>query len=614
MQDHTFTPESKLIWELFTGWYKIPVFQRPYRWSDEDISKLWNDLKEAFDSQKDDSLRIYFLGAIIVSPSKKTDDIYFDVIDGQQRLTSLMILFSVVRDHYPQINESSSNQSDIKLKDLHRAIDNENPDAGPRVVIDTRLVPDAGAITHFSNFVCKHGATRDNHPQPSKGELDNDNPKHNYIRAVKIFKESLKKLENESSIEGISNFINFVFNQVKVIQIRCASADFAMEMFEIINTRGMNLRPSDLIKIFLLIKIQENADDENARDRASDHFITEWRKIEKYAQDSNSTIDEMLILYSYYKLVESPGKDFYLYNKLKKHLSTANSRPNDIIADIKRFVGNYKKYLAENVSTNQAILSLSYLPWNNLWKSVVLSAMQNNYHNQQGYQTMLKQLLRFYYLHWIAGNNMGKVKKVSFEVIESIKNPESPIGDITTILSKHLQSNNVIEKALKYLNSSQAGQEPWCKPLLFSVNYTLTDGESLLIGNDAKSQLEHVLPEKFKGNPGWGHITDTVERTYLQSLGNLTLLSGSKNRDASNKSFAQKIKYYKGLLGNQGGTSSFEVTQKIIKMYDKGTTKKWGMSSIKARRTWILTETAKLLEIKKEMRLFLKKNKKPSLP
>ena len=91
-----FKPEAKTIMKIFgdaDSYYQIPDYQRPYSWNDEQIEQLWDDIYSAMKSN-DES---YFLGPMILI---RTNDGYFEVVDGQQRLTTLMILFCVLRDLY----------------------------------------------------------------------------------------------------------------------------------------------------------------------------------------------------------------------------------------------------------------------------------------------------------------------------------------------------------------------------------------------------------------------------------------------------------------------------------------------------------------------------------
>ena len=119
--DKIFDPEYKTIKEIFEGsfYYQIPPYQRRYSWEDEHVEKLWDDVYTAFENQDEE----YFLGSIILTINKEQE--YFNVVDCQQRLTTLTILFCCLRDLYyknhkdlTKRNPGMNNTSGIKRMNL----------------------------------------------------------------------------------------------------------------------------------------------------------------------------------------------------------------------------------------------------------------------------------------------------------------------------------------------------------------------------------------------------------------------------------------------------------------------------------------------------------------
>ncbi len=97
-----FKPSSLTIKQLFgntDALYQIPRYQRPYSWGDEQLEKLWDDLTESYESESN-----YFLGSVITAKPEESST-YLDIVDGQQRLTTLTIMMCVYRDLYPSIND-----------------------------------------------------------------------------------------------------------------------------------------------------------------------------------------------------------------------------------------------------------------------------------------------------------------------------------------------------------------------------------------------------------------------------------------------------------------------------------------------------------------------------
>ena len=99
-----FDASSKSLLSLFNSaeaLFQVPVYQRPYRWTRTEVDELWNDIYEAFTNNKEDAKQDinYFLGSIITVPDKKTG--YKDIVDGQQRITTLMIMFNMIFKIFP---------------------------------------------------------------------------------------------------------------------------------------------------------------------------------------------------------------------------------------------------------------------------------------------------------------------------------------------------------------------------------------------------------------------------------------------------------------------------------------------------------------------------------
>ncbi|MFT4757238.1 MAG: hypothetical protein ACI91R_001891, partial [Vicingaceae bacterium] len=110
--EESFKPNSLTINKLLTdsdALYQIPVYQRPYKWGDDEVDKLWDDIVESYRNEEPN----YFLGSIITAKSGTGK--YLDVVDGQQRLTTLVILMATIRDLYPKINEEECEEDPFAI-------------------------------------------------------------------------------------------------------------------------------------------------------------------------------------------------------------------------------------------------------------------------------------------------------------------------------------------------------------------------------------------------------------------------------------------------------------------------------------------------------------------
>jgi uncharacterized protein with ParB-like and HNH nuclease domain len=111
--DFDSNPED--IQNLFQGrktLYKIPDYQRPYSWQKKHIDQLWEDIYEAWKSNSDESS--YFLGTVILVDD---GDDRLDILDGQQRITTLMIFYAVLRDCFPEMINDRSGTIERRIQD-----------------------------------------------------------------------------------------------------------------------------------------------------------------------------------------------------------------------------------------------------------------------------------------------------------------------------------------------------------------------------------------------------------------------------------------------------------------------------------------------------------------
>lgn len=108
-----FDAEDKSLSDILNGKekYKIPRYQRPYSWTADEVSDLWNDLKE------EESV---FLGSFVFNYEKYDDEGFVEVIDGQQRLITLTVLMAVLRDVYKELGENrKSNKTQEIIAHTH---------------------------------------------------------------------------------------------------------------------------------------------------------------------------------------------------------------------------------------------------------------------------------------------------------------------------------------------------------------------------------------------------------------------------------------------------------------------------------------------------------------
>jgi len=564
-----FKADSKSLLTLFNNadsLFQIPVYQRPYRWTKIEVDALWQDVYEAFKNNKDDNAQDinYFLGSIITVPDKKTG--YKDIVDGQQRITTLMILFSVIFKYFPRLNADAINANAITSKMVGKCIKNDNDKERLRLQTHPNYQSD------FKNDILESSIEAIlNTKLPKKIE---DDPRLLFKNTAKLFAEYL----NGMSEDEANAFVEYLFNKVKIINIECSDESFAIKMFQIINNRGLDLFASDLIKSSLFKQI------ENEHDKGT--FLADWQKVEEIIKDmTDINIDEMFTLYQYYCIEENPKLS--LDKVMIEFFNEKFKEPNDAMADFKTFVEKYKENI-ENTK-NKTLFGLQYIPWKMYWRSIVLTAEMVDYPNKI---ELYKEIFSFYYRYWIAGETLTKIKQTSFNIIKWIK-AKTSLNLIKAELNEVIEKHGIAKFVLENLSSENIYNRRWAKPLMLCIEYNQTGENYSNFIPLSTVQLDHILPQSYV--PGEWSISKEVEEKYLHSMANLTLLSGSRNIKASNSKYEIKLNIYNGQglhSDTDNGCTAYRLSQYIVDNYKDA----WDEKALVSRWNWLCDEIQKMLD------------------
>ena len=552
-----FKPDAKNIIKIFgdaDSYYQIPDYQRPYSWGDEQIEQLWGDIYSAMESG-DES---YFLGAMILI---RTKDGCFEVVDGQQRLTTLTILFCVIRDLYGN-----------KLEKLDKELMQSIRDAIKSLVKDKyrlKLITQLHYQNEFEHEIMNGVKFRD------KELTKKERNEKKFMNAALIFKQKLEELEKKGGIEEIKKFAEFLLKKVEMITITCTKQNYAIKLFQILNTRGLDLTPADLVKSYLYGRIDE--------EKKRQQFISTWREIETLSKQMEEDITDLLTYYEYYLLAQNPKRSLYeeLTEKFKK------DDPNEVIYKFKQFVDSFNEiYQMEN----KLMFSFWYLPNQVFWKAILTTAKHEGYRDFEGLCDLLKKT---YYCYWIAGYTTSKIKQLSFNIIGWIKRKRK-LEDIKKEIDAKMNDDDVIKWMKESLNEDAYGKS-WLKPLLILIEYEQTDDSKITYIDPWKRNLhaDHILPEKWDSVKDWKKKWNEAQaKEWLNKLGNLTLLSGRKNIKASNSSFEKKREIYKDK--GRDGTTAFLITQKVIEEND------WTEKNVRKRHQWIIGQIENIFGVELE--------------
>ncbi len=191
-------------------YYQIPIYQRPYQWTEENCEKLLDDL---FFNYEDDRESDYFCGSLVlIAISKDSKATTYDIVDGQQRLSTFILLAKVLATLYSErLTEESKDYLQESLITKYGKKDRLN----------------FNAIGFNSKKDFQYALT-------SFNDAPIGNNKNNYLKNAICLKDYLMKKE----IKNINDFIEWLYSNVKFIIIICPSIDKALRIFNVLNARG----------------------------------------------------------------------------------------------------------------------------------------------------------------------------------------------------------------------------------------------------------------------------------------------------------------------------------------------------------------------------------------
>ncbi len=516
-------------------YYQIPIYQRPYQWTEENCEKLLDDL---FFNYEDDRESDYFCGSLVlIAISEDSKAKTYDVVDGQQRLSTFILLAKVLATLFlERLTEESKDYLQESLNGRYGKKDRLNFNA-----IGFNSKKDfQNTLDFFDDLDASKGENSKSNA-PSKG-------KNRYLKNAICLKNYLEKKE----IADINHFIRWLYLKVIFIKTTCSNISMALRIFSVLNARGLPLHAIDVFKVELLKKLAKEKDQED--------FVSRWNALRQKCSENESKFPKRKenkreknaaeTLFSWYLTYLHPvtsGKN--MEERLADQFERLNKTPLEYLKGVEDFYNAYCEVL--EMQDRHAHL-LSYLA-SDFWHIILCTSILHNY--SQSEKEALKELLvKFYYQNWVAEQKEPK-KQTNCNIIKALKEKKS-VENIASIVKKYLDDdNNKITQSFReklkddhlYERHKKASKNSWFRPILILVEYFMSDDPRPKRIEKDNFHVEHILPQNLDPSSQWVKDFSEEERErYTHSLANLTLLGGKKNKEASNLDFKDKKKIYMG--------------------------------------------------------------------
>lgn len=529
--------------------YQIPDYQRPYSWDKDNLSDLIDDLVTAYIENKKDT---YFCGSLVFVNNES--DSRFDIIDGQQRTTTFTIIACVIRDVYLSVlNKKAQDFINASIQDKY-----EDSKRKLKFLTNEQYQID------FEETVLKGIKFK------ITKNIEKTFPDNKYLQNAHFIKNFLSEKIKEHDI-NVDDFTIWFFENVVLTVIICPSQDSAIQIFNVLNDRGMPLSSIDILKSSLMQKL------DGKEDRSA--FKAKWETINQNLKFSNFDLDGMLNTYLYYKISTNPK------SRLDKELLGVFSKEGKSALEIIKEIGDFSEaYIKILTEEDKNIYCLRYLKHKIYWSSILSTALFSKYPHLG---KLKKLLVAYYYQNWVAGATVARIKQTSFNILKLVK-AGANIETISTEMNDNLKKYSTTKTFKDEIEGSWVYGRKWDRSLLLLIEYFSSDNsKQSYIPIGCKLHLEHVLPQTPTNE--WKKIFTTEQlENWTNSLANLTLLSMRKNIQAKNSSFEKKKETYQD---RDNVVSPFLITQDIIK------SDKWDVKELENRKGKLIKKAMERLDL-----------------
>ncbi len=498
--------------------FVIPEYQRPYAWTDEQVETIFEDLWD-FTATSGGTERegSYFLGSIVAYENEDGEQ---EIIDGQQRITSLFLLLRAIYTKLvaTPVSERTPEANNFVGK-IEPAIWRTNKLTGTvdfkNILLTSRVVNNEGNETLRS--ILETGKT-------------DENAKDNYSKNYNRFQELFDKHSTENPLM-VYQFIYALLNQAILLPITADTQDTALTIFSTLNDRGLPLSDADIFKakIYNQLEIDEKKD-----------FIERWKDLDEQATDADESIQQLFYYNMFYlRALEkdtkttTPGvRKYYAANKFERLYKDGLLDTLFVILNLWKVINKGEELENEvwskNAKIRQSLDILSSYP-NEFWKYPVVIyyvCYRNEADFEMKFSLFLNKLLMELMTKYLLIPTINAVKPDILKLNSAIVSSDTPTFDFKDIDTSQLEARiqnpnrNVVRMLLKSLAYEQQ--------------------DELL---PARWEIEHIFPQKWQTNY-FPDVPDAVIKEKIEHIGNKLPFEKRLNIVAGNGYFGKKKKEY----------------------------------------------------------------------
>lgn len=510
--------------------FLIPDYQRPYAWGEKECQTLWDDLFlfafpdndcDKFNSESDE----YFLGPIVTF---KNDDGKMEIIDGQQRLTTLMLLLRAFYDKYGSMrNDKAVKTSKFIEQCIWKTDEFGDPDKSA-LKIDSEVATDREK-DEFLNIL--------------KTGIVNDGMKSSYANNYRFFQKKIVEFLNTYP-DWFSFFPIRIMNNCILLPIEAESQDTALRIFSTLNDRGKPLSDADIFKAQFYKYYSLKGEREV--------FIEKWKELEVLCDSifhpiTGTPMDEIFTRYMYYErakqgIKSSSTEALRKFYERNAYALLKNDQTFENLIDLANFWNDVQNQSVDRFSDRilRRLFVLNYAP-NGMWTYFVSVYYMNNKDSagmldDDAFYQFLNKIIAFIWAYAITNPGVNALRTPIFAEMVNIVNGQ-PVTFNEFLFHKQQVQN-------AFLNYSFSNNRAITKSML--TWWAFQDPGQTLLSLESILEVEHIYARnRYEKEHSLTNLRN------VEALGNKALLEKRINIRASDYRFEDKKKYYVGFVNSR---------------------------------------------------------------
>lgn len=543
--------------------YRVPAFQRDYSWSAEEWDDLWQDLVALFD---DDADSAHYMGYLVL---QSEDQRNYEVIDGQQRITtlSLLVLAAIAQLRHLAESEDEQEPNNRRAAQLRSSyIGYLDP---VTLVSHAKLTLNRSNDSYYQNHLVPLGRL------PSHGI----NASERLMRhAFLWFKERVGDYAGSSG-EALARFVDSTVDRLVFTTITVADGVNAFKVFETLNARGVRLSATDLLKNLLFSVVAREGTHE------SDIKALERRWEAIVGLLGGESFPDFLRVFwnSRYALVRKTN--------LFKTISTAVGDRAEAFALVSTLEQDARVFVA---LLNPQDPAWSVAERDNLAQlqlfdvrqplAVLLAAFRCfGERDRSAFERFLQAIVALSFRYNVICRQQGNEQEAAYnQIARALAENRLGAREAIAALQRIYPDNRAFRAAFANADLAVHRNRRLLRFILLKLESRLSARPPFDFESDAYN-LEHILPE-HPADDDWAHFDDKSREECIHRLGNLTLLESQANRRMGNASYEAKRPCYLA--------SEFELTRHIAHEFET-----WTPEKIRARQNWMARQASDIWRI-----------------